>query len=46
VRAAQSSDSELMQLLLDWGADPFSVWRTATPALTAAAGIDGRRRDV
>ena len=39
VRAAQSSDSELMQLLLDWGADPFIATAYADTALTAAAGI-------
>jgi ankyrin repeat protein len=39
VRAAQSSDTELMQLLLDWGADPFSVSAYGDTALTAAAGI-------
>jgi uncharacterized protein len=39
VRAAQSSDSELMQLLLDWGADPFIPTAYGDTALTAAAGI-------
>ena len=39
VRAAQSSDTELMQLLLDWGADPFMTTAYADTALTAAAGI-------
>jgi len=39
VRAAQSSDSELMQLLLDWGADPFIATAYGDTALTAAAGI-------
>ena len=39
VRAAQSSDSELMQVLLDWGADPFMTTAYADTALTAAAGI-------
>jgi ankyrin repeat protein len=39
VRAAQSSDSELMQLLLDWGADPFTATAYGDTALTASAGI-------
>ena len=39
VRAAQSSDVELMQLLLDWGADPFMKTAFADTALTAAGGI-------
>ena len=39
IRAAQSSDTELMQLLLDYGADPFLVTDNADTALTAAAGI-------
>ena len=39
VRAAQSSDSELMQVLLDWGADPFMATAYSDTALTAAAGI-------
>jgi ankyrin repeat protein len=39
VRAAQSSDVELMQLLLDWGADPFLKTAFADTALTAAGGI-------
>jgi ankyrin repeat protein len=39
VRAAQSSDTELMQLLVDYGADPFLVTDNADTALTAAAGI-------
>ena len=39
VRAAQSSDSELMQLLLDWGADPFIATAYGDTALTASAGI-------
>jgi ankyrin repeat protein len=39
VRAAQSSDTELMQLLLDWGADPFIRTEFADTALTAAGGI-------
>jgi len=39
VRAAQSSDVELMQLLLDWGADPFLKTAFGDTALTAAGGI-------
>jgi len=39
VRAAQSSDVELMQLLLDWGADPFVATAFGDTALTAAGGI-------
>jgi len=39
VRAAQSSDVELMQLLLDWGADPFMKTAFNDTALTAAGGI-------
>jgi ankyrin repeat protein len=39
VRAAQSSDTELMQLLLDHGADPQAVTANGDNALTAAAGI-------
>jgi ankyrin repeat protein len=39
VRAAQSSDTELMQLLLDWGADPFIATEFGDTALTAAGGI-------
>jgi ankyrin len=39
VRAAQSSDTELMQLLLDWGADPFTPTAFGDTALTAAGGI-------
>jgi ankyrin repeat protein len=39
VRAAQSSDTELMQLLLDYGADPFLTTDNGDTALTAAAGI-------
>jgi ankyrin repeat protein len=39
VRAAQSSDTELMQLLLDYGADPFLTTDNADTALTAAGGI-------
>jgi uncharacterized protein len=39
VRAAQSSDTVLMQLLLDWGADPFLPTAFGDTALTAAGGI-------
>jgi ankyrin repeat protein len=39
VRAAQSSDTELMQLLLDWGSDPFVPTAYGDTALTAAGGI-------
>jgi ankyrin repeat protein len=39
VRAAQSSDTELMQLLLDWGADPFIRTEFGDTALTASGGI-------
>jgi len=39
VRAAQSSDTELMQLLLDWGADPFIPTAFGDTALTAAGGV-------
>jgi ankyrin repeat protein len=39
VRAAQSSDTALMQLLLDYGADPFLPTDNGDTALTAAAGI-------
>jgi ankyrin repeat protein len=39
VRAAQSSDTELMRLLLQHGADPKSVTANGDTALTAAAGI-------
>ncbi len=39
VRASQSSDTELMQLLLDHGADPHVVTANGDNALTAAAGI-------
>jgi uncharacterized protein len=39
VRAAQSSDTELMQLLLDWGADPFIQTEFGDTALTAAGGV-------
>ncbi len=39
VRAAQSSDTALMQLLLDYGADPFLATDNGDTALTATAGI-------
>ena len=39
VRAGQSSDVELMQLLLDYGADPFMATENGDTALTASAGI-------
>ena len=39
VRAGQSSDVELMQLLLDYGADPFLATENGDTALTASAGI-------
>jgi ankyrin repeat protein len=39
VRAAQSSDTALMQLLLDYGADPFATTDNGDTALTACAGI-------
>jgi ankyrin repeat protein len=39
VRAAQSSDSELMQLLLKHGANPLIPTENGDTALTAAAGI-------
>jgi ankyrin repeat protein len=39
VRAAQSSDTALMQLLLDYGADPFIPTENGDTALTACAGI-------
>jgi ankyrin repeat protein len=39
VRAAQSSDTELMKLLLEFGADPMVVTANGDSALTAAAGI-------
>jgi ankyrin repeat protein len=39
VRAAQSSDTALMQLLLEWGADPYAVTASGDTALTAAGGI-------
>jgi ankyrin repeat protein len=39
VRASQSSDTELMRLLLDAGADPFIPTENGDTALTAAGGI-------
>jgi uncharacterized protein len=39
IRAAQSSDTVLMQLLLDYGADPFAVTDNGDAALTACGGI-------
>jgi uncharacterized protein len=39
VRAAQSSDTALMRLLLDYGADPFAVTDNGDSALTACGGI-------
>jgi uncharacterized protein len=39
IRAAQSSDTALMQLLLEWGADPFLVSDNGDSALTACGGI-------
>jgi ankyrin repeat protein len=39
IRAAQSSDTVLMQLLLDYGADPFAVTDNGDTALTACGGI-------
>ena len=39
IRAAQSSDTALMQLLLDYGADPFMATDNGDTALTAAGGI-------
>jgi ankyrin repeat protein len=39
VRASQSSDLALMQLLLDYGADPFIATENGDTALTAAGGI-------
>ena len=39
VRAAQSSDTALMQLLLKYGADPKMPTDYGDTALTAAAGI-------
>ena len=39
IRAAQSSDTVLMKLLLDHGADPKAVTANGDNALTASAGI-------
>jgi ankyrin repeat protein len=39
VRAAQSSDIELMKLLLEYKADPFMATANGDTALTAAGGI-------
>ena len=39
IRAAQSSDTALMRLLLDYGADPFAVSDNGDSALTACGGI-------
>jgi ankyrin repeat protein len=39
IRAAQSSDTALMKLLLDYGADPKIVSEYGDTALTASAGI-------
>jgi uncharacterized protein len=39
IRAAQSSDTSLMRLLLDYGADPFAVTNNGDTALTACGGI-------
>src|SRR5438270_1616434 len=39
IRAAQSSDTALMRMLLDYGADPFMVTDNGDTALTAAGGI-------
>ena len=39
VRAAQSSDTELMKLLLEYRADPFIATANGDTALTAAGGI-------
>jgi uncharacterized protein len=39
IRAAQSSDTVLMQLLLDYGADPFASTDNGDTALTACGGI-------
>src|SRR5262245_37733998 len=39
VRAAQSSDTALMRLLLEYGADPFMTTDNGDTALTAAGGI-------
>jgi len=39
IRAAQSSDTALMRLLLDYGADPYLVSDNGDSALTACGGI-------
>ncbi|MGH9202988.1 MAG: ankyrin repeat domain-containing protein, partial [Vicinamibacterales bacterium] len=39
IRAAQSSDTVLMQLLVKYGADPKAVTTNGDSAMTAAAGI-------
>jgi len=39
VRAAQSSDTELMKLLLEYKADPFIATANGDTALTAAGGV-------
>jgi len=39
IRAAQSSDVALMQLLLEYGADPYARTDNGDTALTASAGI-------
>src|SRR5882672_2672812 len=39
IRAAQSGDTVLMQLLLDYGADPFASTDNGDTALTACGGI-------
>jgi len=39
IRAAQSSDTELMKLLLEFKADPFLATANGDTALTAAGGI-------
>jgi ankyrin repeat protein len=39
VRAAQSSDTELMKVLLEYHADPFLATANGDTALTAAGGI-------
>ena len=39
IRAAQSSDTKLMELLLEYGADPYAETASHDTALTAAGGI-------
>jgi ankyrin repeat protein len=39
IRAAQSSDTALMNMLLDYGADPYMVSDNGDSALTACGGI-------